>query len=212
MKKLIFFFSLIALLASCSNEDKPFYPDPFIFRLETSKDSIAAIVSRMQTERSKSDAISVEALKNGAVKVSHIYNHENSSSWAEYSLYLCFDSKEQISDIIIYEVYDQACVYSLEKWAENYFQHPDFVNEKEGLKKNLSPRWSVKHNDRNEYLMLFRAPKVDKSMSPCMDYAIAKTNKANAINRLNYHRKSQKPDSFGLPIQRAGDTVGEMLP
>lgn len=214
MKRLILFFSLISLLYSCSNEQKAFYPDPFIFEIGTPKDSVICFVEDMSKNSPEKNPVRMESMKGGAIKIYNVYNHENSNSWALYSLYLFFDTKNQVSDILILDIYDQANVFVIEKWNQEYFQHIDLNEEKSGLKKHLAPRWCVRHNDQNEYIMSYVRMGVDggNSLAPCADYAFAKTYKTNAVNRLSKHKQSEKPDYFGIPVNRSGDKVGELIP
>ena len=214
LKRLILFFSLISLLYSCSNEQKAFYPDPFIFEIGTPKDSVICFVEDMSKNSPEKNPVRMESMKGGAIKIYNVYNHENSNSWALYSLYLYFDTKNQVSDILILDIYDQANVFVIEKWNQEYFQHIDLNEEKSGLKKHLAPRWCVRHNDQNEYIMSYVRMGVDggNSLAPCADYAFAKTYKTNAVNRLSKHKQSEKPDYFGIPVNRSGDKVGELIP
>ena len=214
MKRIILAFSIIALLSSCSNEGEHiFYPDPFVFEIGTPKDSVICRVEGMISKSQERNPVRAESMKGGALKIYNVYNHENSNRWAMYSLYLFFDGKDQVSDILILDVYDQANASQIDLWNQEHFLHTDFFEGKDGIKKNIAPHWYVSHNDNEEYVMAYTHSRMDaKSLAPCVDYAFAKTHKANAMSKLNQHKLSDKPDFFGIPVNRANDAVGELVP
>lgn len=214
MKRIIIAFSIIALLSSCSNEgEHTFYPDPFVFEIGTPKDSVICLVEAMIEKSPERNPVRMESMKGGALKIYNVYNHENLNRWAMYSLYLFFDAKDQVSDVLILDVYDQANASQIDLWNQEYFPHVDFYKGGEGIKKNIAPHWYVNHNENGEYVMAYKHSRIDaKSLAPCVDYAFAKTYKANAMSKLNQHKKSDKPDFFGIPVNRANDTIGDLLP
>ena len=114
MKRLAILICLIAIFSSCSDENKVFYPDPFIFEIGTPKDSVICVVEEMSKNSPERNPVRMETMKGGAIKIHNVYNHENSNSWALYSLYLYFDTKNQVSDILILDIYDQANVFVIE--------------------------------------------------------------------------------------------------
>ena len=214
MKRLAILICLIAIFSSCSDENKVFYPDPFIFEIGTPKDSVICVVEEMSKNSPEKNPVRMETMKEGSIKIYNVYNHKSSNSWALYSLYLFFDTKDQVSDILILDIYDQANVFCIELWNKDSFQHVDLYEGKDGLKKNIAPRWCVSHNNKDEYLMSYVRMGVDgsNSLAPCADYAFAKTYKANAIAKLNKHKQSEKTDYFGIPVNRSGDKIGELIP
>ena len=212
MKRLILFLCFVSLFCSCGNEAKTFYPDPFVFELGTSRDNVICVVEEMIKNSPEGNPVKMESMKGGAIKIYNVHNRKNSNNWAHYSLYLYFDAQDQVSDILILDIYDQANVFSIDILNQEYYQHVDLNEEKSGLKKHLAPRWYVRHNDNDEYVMSYVRMAVDNSLAPCADYAFAKTGKENAVARLNRHKQSENPDYFGIPVNRAGDTVGDLIP
>lgn len=205
MKKLFLFFLLVICLFSSCNDESQFYPDPFIFKIGTPRDSVEAFVSKMQSQK----LMKVEMQNNEVIKISDVYNKESFSKWARYSLYLFFDSGERISDILIVDVCDQSNVVQIELWIENSYPNLCYAQEKDGRMKLISPRWNVRYNDVNDYSLFYRSA---LSLNVTHKYAFAKMGKESAIKRLNKHKQSKSFDSFGIPVYEAEDAIGEMIP
>ena len=206
MKRILFAFCFIMLLSSCES-NSVFYPDPFIFEIGTPKDSVINFVKEKGPLSPKRNPLTMENQKGGTIRINNIFNRESSNRWALYSMYVYFDKNDNVSDVMIIDVYDQACVLCIEIWNENLFPVKDYKQEKDGFKKRLAPRWCVSHNEDGEYLMSYVKSGSDLKGHMFADYAFVKTHA-----RLDRHKQSKEDDYFGIPLQRAGDELTAHLP
>jgi hypothetical protein len=72
MKRLAILICLIAIFSSCSDENKVFYPDPFIFEIGTPKDSVICVVEEMSKNSPEKNPVRMETMKEGSIKIYNV--------------------------------------------------------------------------------------------------------------------------------------------